>query len=86
MRKPWRPNAAARASLPTFSTFSTNNPPRHARLKGAALISPHADHVNTDLGAIRAERSGAQQPVNLIVIIRHVQGIIAKNYRRSDQA
>ena len=76
-----------RPRIPSYLLHLLNQqPPRHARLKGAALISPHADHVNTDLGAIRAERSGAQQPVNLIVIIRHVQGIIAKNYRRSDQA
>ena len=54
--------AAARASLPTFSTLSINNPQRHARLKGAALISPPLDASTPYFGAGRKGLDDAATP------------------------
>src|ERR1700740_2554948 len=76
-------HAAARASLPPSPQPQSTIPPRQARLKGAALISPphrsRQHRISTLYGSARL----AQQPVNVIVTFRDVQWIVAKNRPRS---
>src|SRR6202035_1020534 len=56
------------------------HPPRHARLRGAALIGPPSYPRQRYTTPFDRELVGAQRPVNVIVIFRDVQGIVAENY------
>src|SRR5262249_7967753 len=71
-----------RPRIPSYlSTTSINKPPRPTltRLRGAALIGPPPYLRQHCKPAFARQPRGAQRRVTVIVIARHVQGIVAEN-------